>query len=78
MPALLRVKQLEQRLGIKPTCIYGRIKKGLLPPPIKYGARTSVWPENEIEACTRAIIAGAPPDEMRQLVQGMVQQRAAA
>ena len=77
MPALLRMPQLEQRLGIKPTCIYKRIRHGLLPAPIKYGARTSVWPANEIEQCCAAIIRGASDDDMRQLVLDLTEKRAA-
>ena len=77
MTALLRIPQLEQRLGIKPTCIYKRIRNGTLPAPIKYGARTSVWPANEIDECCAAIIRGASDADMRQLVHDLTKKRAA-
>ena len=77
MPALLRRRQLEQHLGIKATTIYDHIRRGLLPAPIKYGTRTSLWPANEIEECSAAIIKGAADDEMRALVRGIMEKRAA-
>ena len=77
MPALLRVKQLEQCLGIKTPTIYRRIRSGLLPAPIKYGRNVSIWPANEIEECCTAIIHGAGDDEMRALVRGLMEKRAA-
>lgn len=77
MPALLRLHQLKQILGIQTTTIYDRIKKGMLPAPIKYGRNISIWPANEIEECCAAIIHGAGDDEMRALVSGMMKKRAA-
>ena len=78
MPALLRLKQVTQHLGLGRTCIYDNIKKGLLPPPIKYGENISLWPADEIEECSRAIIKSWTPAEMRQLVQEQVARRATA
>ena len=77
MTALLRIPQVEQRLGIKRTAIYERIKHGTLPAPIKYGARTSIWPSGEIEQCCAAIIRGASDADMRQLVHDLTEKRAA-
>ena len=77
MPALLRRRQLEQHLGIKATTIYDRIRRGLLPAPIKYSRAVSLWPANEIEECCAAIIKGAADEEMRALVRGLMEKRAA-
>ena len=77
MPALLRMRQLEQRLGVKRVTIYKRIRLGQLPPPVKYGSHVSIWPSDEIDACCAAIIRGATDDDMQQLVHDLMERRAA-
>ena len=77
MPALLRIRQVEQRLGVKRATIYKRIGRGQLPPPVKDGTHVSIWPEDEINACCRAIIRGASDSDMQQLVHGLIERRAA-
>jgi len=64
--------------GYGVTSIYGRVKSGLLPPPVKTTPRSSAWPESEIFAVNTAIIAGKPEDEIRQLVAQLVAERTRA
>ena len=45
----LRIKQLEDKLGLKRSTIYNFIKEGKLPHPMKFG-RASVWLESEIDS----------------------------
>lgn len=45
---LLRMRQVEELCGIKRATIYGRISAGTFPPPVKLGARRSVWPLSQI------------------------------
>jgi prophage regulatory protein len=56
---------------------YSKIQKGELPPPVRVGERCSAWPSHEIDAIVNARIAGATVEQMRQLVQQLVEQRAA-
>jgi len=42
--ALLRLPSVLDALGIKKSCFYAGIKRGIYPPPIKVGDRVSVWP----------------------------------
>lgn len=45
---LLRLPHVEDRTGIKKTAIYGMIKAGAFPAPIKIGNMT-LWLESEVE-----------------------------
>jgi prophage regulatory protein len=45
---LLRIPQVIERVGIKKTVIYDRMKAGTFPRPVKLGS-ASAWPENVIE-----------------------------
>jgi len=74
---LLRLAHLRECLGEGTTAIYDDIKLGLLTPPLKRG-RSSVWPEQEIVAIQRAIIAGKPEHERKELVSRLVKARAQA
>lgn len=71
---LVKLPQLRECTGKGTTSVYDEIKEGLITPPIKRG-RSSVWPEHEIAEIQRAIIAGAPEDERRQLVKRLVAAR---
>ena len=46
---LLRMPQVLDRVGLKKTVIYERIKAGTFPKPIKLGS-ASAWHAHEIEA----------------------------
>jgi hypothetical protein len=54
--------------------LYADIADGLWPPLIKLG-KASLQPEYEVDAMLAAIIAGASPDERRQLVKELIEQR---
>lgn len=48
---LLRLREVEEAVGLKKTQIYARIAEGRFPPPIKLrGTRTSRWPTSSIAA----------------------------
>lgn len=76
MTTLLRLPALIERTGLSRSTIYERIRGGLIPEPIKYGARISVWPAHEIDACNQAVVHGLSEDERRALVKQLMQQRA--
>ena len=46
-----------------------------MPPPVKISRKLTAWPAYEIDALNRAEIAGANEDEIRALVQRLVEQR---
>lgn len=71
---LLKLPQLRECFGQGTTSVYDEIKQELITPPIKLG-RSSAWPEQEIAEIQRAIIAGMPEDERRQLVKRLVAAR---
>ena len=67
----ITLPQLGQKLGdSKKTKIYQRVADGLLPKPIKFGG-TNTWPDSEIEAIQRALLAGAGDDQLRALVRDL-------
>ena len=74
---LIRLPVVCERTGLGVTSIYGRIREGVFPPPIKLTARASAWPEHEVDEIVRAIIAGRACDEIRALVRELVEQRTA-
>jgi prophage regulatory protein len=75
---LLRLNSMREATGLSRATIYSRVQAGLLPKPIKHGERISVWPSNEIDAITKATIAGKSSDEIRALVADLQRQRADA
>ena len=48
--AIIRRKQLEQRMGIGRSTIYLRINQSLITSPVSLGANSVGWPEHEIDA----------------------------
>lgn len=45
---MIRLPELQQKVGLKKSAIYDQIKNGDLPAPTKLGA-ASAWPEEEID-----------------------------
>ena len=74
---IYRLPTVEAMIGLKRAAVYKRITDGLIPAPIKIGARVSGWPAREITAVNEAIIAGKSDDQIRQLVADMVAARTA-
>jgi predicted DNA-binding transcriptional regulator AlpA len=50
--AVLRRRQVLERLGISNTTLYDWVARGVLPPPLDFGPRTQVkvWLERDIDA----------------------------
>ena len=65
---LYRRPIVEQVTGYSRTGIYRRVKAGTFTKPVKIGANSVAWPENEIIALNKAIIAGKSDDEIKVLV----------
>ena len=72
---LLRLPDLLSRRGDSRSNFYRDIADGLWTEPVALGPRYSAWPAHEAEALIRARIAGATPDEIRNLVRLLMKQR---
>ncbi len=66
---------LEQR-GDRRSSLYADIQKGIWTSPIHLG-RASTWPRHETQELLAARIAGATPDQMKQLVCDLMARRTA-
>jgi len=47
---LLRLPRVEEATGLRKSTIYGAIKDGLFPRPVKLSRRCVAWRESEIQA----------------------------
>ncbi|MDR2709945.1 MAG: AlpA family transcriptional regulator, partial [Burkholderiales bacterium] len=47
---ILRRRQVEDRTGLARSTLYGVIKEGKFPPPVKLGARAVGWLEGDVNA----------------------------
>lgn len=45
--------------GVAPSTIWGWVKSGTFPKPVKLSANCSAWPANEVEAWAQARIAAS-------------------
>lgn len=64
-------------LGMARSTIWGRVRDGTMPPPIRRGTKWSRWPQSDVQRVEAAIVAGATDDELRALVRELLDQRAA-
>lgn len=72
---LLRLPEVIKRMGVSKATIYNMINEGTFPVPVKLGAKTSVFPEHEITLLQTFIIAGASDNEVKQIVNDILQKR---
>jgi len=73
----IRHKQLRDCFGESRSGTYQKIADGLLPKPVRLGARSVGFPEHEVQAVLAARIAGHSDDQIRALVAAMAVDRAA-
>jgi len=72
---MLRCSELGAQIKRGRTAIYDDVKAGLLPPPIKIGARSVAWLQDEITSVLNARIAGKGESEIKALVSQLVAER---
>lgn len=72
---LLRMPDVLARTGKARATIYIDIQRGLFPPPISIGKKASAWPDYEIEAINAARVGGSSDDELRLLVDKLMEAR---
>ena len=75
MHSFIRANKAQSVLSLPKSTFYSQISEGLLPPPIRLGKRSVGWLESEINAVIRARIQNRSDDEIKVLVQCLVDQR---
>jgi prophage regulatory protein len=73
---LERIDQVLSRRASKRSKLYDDISTGRWTPPIRIG-RASSWPAHETEKLLAAHIAGATEEQIKGLVQDLLEQRRA-
>lgn len=74
---LLREPDAARKLGISASSLRNLVRQQLAPPPVRLGARVSVWPDHELDHVIRAAMRGAPESEVKELIAGIIRARAA-
>ena len=72
---LLTPKNVSEIIKRQRTALRKDIANGLVTKPVKYGARSIVWPSYEIEQIAMARVAGWSDDQLRELVAQLHAQR---
>lgn len=72
---ILRKPDVIALTNLSKSTLYNRIKSGLMPTPISLGARSIGFVAYEIEAVINAMIAEKTPEQIKQLVSELIQQR---
>lgn len=73
-----RRRQIEADYGKARSTIYGEIRRGIWPPPIRLGANSVAWLDHETRAVAAARVVGKSDDDIRALVKELVAARAEA
>ena len=51
------IREVAERLRLSPSGVYGLIRRGLFPKPVKLGSRRSGWPKSDSEKYIKSRIA---------------------
>ena len=58
----LRVEDVAARLGVSASQVYRLVSKGVLPAPMKIGARSSLWTAADLDAALQRLRAPQAAD----------------
>ncbi len=72
---IIRKPEVLATLGISKSTLFNRIQAGLLPPSINLGGRACGWLETEIQAVLSALVSSRENNEIKQLVDDLVEAR---
>lgn len=75
--SIMRVPAVVARRGDSRSRMYRDIDAGTWTPPVTLGPRCAGWPAHEVDTLLRARVAGASPDELRELVRELLDERGA-
>jgi prophage regulatory protein len=77
--AIWRIQTCKAEAGYNSsTSIYELIKDGLWSKPVRLGKRSVGWPDYEVKSICQARIAGWTPDQIRELVNHMHEERSSS
>ena len=68
VPAILRRKQVEARIGLKRSTLYSKIAAGEFPAPIRLGARAVGWIESEVISWLNGRITESRRDPVKRRI----------
>lgn len=71
----LRPREVARLRGVTRPHLYNEVKRGNLPPQVMLGARSSGWPEAEIQLLQKAILGGATEQQQQALVRRIIAAR---
>jgi len=71
----LRLQEVCKRFGLGKSTIWLRVDQGLLPKPVHVGERAVAWPDVEILAIQKAVMAGYDQDQIKNLVRELLDKR---
>ena len=77
-PRIERKPEVLKRTGFSNSGLYRRVNEGLFTPAISLGGRSVGWLEHEVNAVINAMAAGQSQEEIRLLVDSLVQDRQSA
>ena len=64
----IRLPEVKQRTGLGKTTLYGMVKDGEFPAPVKIGGRAVAWVDSEIDHWAAARLADrVTPEQLSQL-----------
>lgn len=55
--SLLRIAQVEARVGLRKSAIYEQVRRGTFPAPVKLSRKCTCWPASSIDTWIRERIA---------------------
>ena len=72
---IIRKPAVINKTGFSRSTLYNRIKDGLFPPPISLGSRAVGFIANEVDTVIKAWCEEQTPEQIKALVQELIQQR---
>lgn len=72
---MLRKPEVKNAFGLSNSTFHERINDGLMTPGVSLGGRAVAWPSYEVNAVLSALIAGKSQDEIKELVNQLIEQR---
>lgn len=64
----LKATDVMKKVKMCKSALYERARNGEFMKPVRLGRRASFWVASEVEAWCAAVIAGASPERLRELV----------
>jgi len=72
---ILRITDVMLRTGLPKSSVYEKVKNNEITKPVSIGLKRVGWPSYEIDEINKALIAGADPKAIKNLVAKLTEQR---